>query len=228
MSWRLVQVVAEAARVEWLNQLEVLGGGGAIQQVSYIFVSPGTTYTVKIGAGGSGSAGGTGGIPGVGSDGSPTIVSFGSTNLFYTLGAGGAGLVGNFNLGATFNPFAAGAPFSGTRDLSFTAYGGGGFSQLPSFPGVGGCAFIGAPTNYIGGFPGGTEGSNLGGTGGGAGPQGAGGNGGNTAVSGNGGNGSTPAANSAAGGGGGGGGDNAGGNGGNGGSGGSGYLYLVY
>jgi hypothetical protein len=219
------------------------GGGAAIQQTQYVITTPGTNYSITIGAGGSGGNGGSGvsdepGNPG--SDGSPTKMTYSSTNYFYTLGGGGGG---SSAFGGDPN-WASGTPFAGTISNGgwiASSYGNY-YSLLPILPGAGGNAANNngvvntqaGMMNFIGGYSGGSAGSNGytssfgGGGGGGAGPQGVGGNGGNGSTTNGvaGSNGSNASINTAAGGGGGGGGYYS--SGGNGGAGGSGYLYIVY
>lgn len=173
-------------------------GGGAIQVTSSVPVTPGNVYAVTIGSGG------TAGTANTNNAGDGGTTSFGS--LFFATGAAKAG---------TTNNTVGGGPVVGCIAAN---------SVFAS----GGANGIDGRKNVIGGFAGGTTGSNsgtaIGGGGGGAGSQGPGGNGGN-GVTGTGQAGFSAGANTGAGGGGGGAGTVARSNGG---TGGSGYLYVVY
>jgi hypothetical protein len=214
------------------------GGGGSLQQTSYMLVTPGSEYTITIGAGGSGGSGGSH-FGNSGDDGTATTIVYSSTTLFYALGGGGAG--GNADGGESII-FVCGTSYANNQSQNngWVGYYNGSVVPLPSMPGFGGNGIESNGTgsqsgmqNYVGGFSGGSAGANAtgvsagGGGGGGAGPQGAGGNGGNGSTGGAGSAGSNGGSNTAAGGGGGGSG-NDNGNGGAGGNGGSGYLYIIY
>lgn len=180
------------------------GGGGSLQQTGYVTVTPNTTYTITIGAGGTGGAAGS-----TGNQGSPGS-NGGSTSfdtLFSVLGAGkGSSTTGGSNFADGF-----------VNNFFLLPGSAGGVNDNP---------FNGQP-NYINIYSGGTGVVNISG-GGGAGPQGAGGNSSSSASS----SGASGGNNTGAGGGGGapnntGVGLN-GGSGSNGGNGGSGYLYIIY
>jgi hypothetical protein len=192
------------------------GGGGSIQTSACVAVTPGNTYIVTIGAGGSNN-----------SDGSDT--TFGS--LFTAMGAGtGFGQnncwVGGANI-RNFAPYAAwsSSMFPGGYIPPIQTIGCGGTVQRNVTSAV--INIYASPNilGYAGGSPGTDDGTYYGAGGGGGGPQGVGGNGGNGNSAGAGGNGSNAAANTGAGGGGGAAGSTSGGTGGNGGSG---YLYVVW
>lgn len=220
------------------------GGGASIQQTQYATVSPGTNYTITIGAGGTGGAGAIFSVTiwaDNGIDGSPTTMTHSGTNYFYALGGGGGGGIDIHNSNVN-NPFIGGAPFAGILDRGGWAdQTTNGTSFMPGVAGCGGSnfgtlypsAYTNGSANLVGGYAGGTAGSPASGSangasgGGGAGPQGPGANGGNGSTGSNGSNGSSASANTGAGGGGGGS-ANGHGTGGNGGSGGSGYLYILY
>ena len=195
------------------------GGGGAFQSTIPIAVTPGTLYTIVIGAGGTAVAASTNGNVGV----DTTFNAGGAVGLTGVWsgasGGGGAGLGG-------------GQPFkTATGTDTFTSAGLAGFYSI----GSGGWGINGPSAgnrNAVGGFIGGAVGANStgnGGGGGGAGPEGAGGGGGagGTGASSTGGTGTSASANTGAGGGGGGAGGGSGA-GGTSGAGGSGKLYLEY
>jgi hypothetical protein len=192
------------------------GGGGSLQSTYIVAVTPGTTYSITVGAGGSGGSGG--GAAG----------GNGGNTTFDTL-ATFAGAQGAFGSSNGFNNIGGGNVVG-----SYTALGAmqAGVAQTQAGIGCGGCGIysgftIGAYVSAVDQRPGGASkegysggsfgtdtGGYYGGGGGGAGPGGAGANGG----AGNG-SGSNAAANSGAGGGGAGSGSSSGGTGGNGGSG---------
>lgn len=64
------------------------GGGGALQQIFYVPVVPGTTYTITIGAGGAGGTAGSSGFSGA-------ATTFGSLAQFMGASAGGSPGVSN-------------------------------------------------------------------------------------------------------------------------------------
>lgn len=214
------------------------GGAGALLGTAVVAVTPGTTYTVTIGAGGSGAGlGGT--SPSAGADGADTT----------------------FDSLATFKGGKGGRAYASLANDAIVARGGQhanlSYSDIdndlrgtpgPSEGGMGGScevaiAFPGGNSAQYSGGAGGANGSFTGegggGGGGGAGPFGAGGAGGAGGIGGggsgigdDGGFGGTADDNTGAGGGGGGGGESAnptsGGLGRNGGNGGSGYLIVSW
>lgn len=194
------------------------GGGAALQSTVNVIVVPNTTYTITIGIGGSSDNLG------------------GSDTTFDTLAAfcgAASGIYGDGNHGSSGNIGGApvrpnGSSYVGNTTIITGAIpgqggpGGGGQN-------IGGQA--GGMRNLIGGYIGGSPGTNntyFGGGGGAAGPQGNGGNGANGKSSGSANAGSSAAANTGAGGGGAGGTSGGSGNNASGGDGGSGYLYIVY
>jgi len=192
-------------------------GGGALQQTGYISVTPGLTYDIEIGAGGTGGIGGVNGgsyPTNQGNDGLPTKFSYSSSILFLTRGGGGANSTSQGGNCANMK-------YAGTS-LQFEPAAGGIGSGYDPYR-YGNVNYI---NDYSGGIPGtGYTGS---GNGGGAGPYGNGANGGNGHVSGNGENGYSAAANSGAGGGSGSAGDGSQYNSGDGGNGGSGAIRLIW
>lgn len=234
------------------------GGGGAEEQWRWVDLTPGATYTVTIGTGGSGAGQGASSDASDGTDGadggSTTFVGTGASETF--LGARG-GIGGPWNGTEIIAVRAPGGRASTAfrRVLADTGVAGEYVVYFVSEPGSGG-AGGGAGFNNDSGasgstnrrnFSGGAAGSTgadsgakqggSGGGGGGGGPNGVGGAGGKGgaagAATGTIGTAGTAAAtaNSGAGGGGGGGGGNgptASGNGGAGGNGASGYLRLIY
>lgn len=209
------------------------GGGGSFQQTTYVSVTPGQSYFVKVGAGGAGGARNpiVNSYASNGSAGESTSFSLGSTKLFSCVGAGGGAAAQSNSTGY------GGASFPRNPTI-------GGNGVDPKFPGYGGDAQFYSGTvgmyNYINTYSGGAKGTNFGvgvsswgsvGSGGGAGPQGNGAQGGfgaGDSTAANGGDGSNAGANTGAGGGGGGATAASGKLGGNGGNGGSGYLYIIY
>lgn len=228
------------------------GGGAAIEQSTWIAVTPGYQYFIKVGAGG---LGGTWGYyrnenndkiqPTSGQHGGSTFVSCNETILALATGGGGAlgGMDGIYYLnnnglfyGIGGNNFPSYSTATLIATMNNPIVGGGGNGSpnqdIPAFSGN---------ANFLNGFIGGSGGSNdfyvyagysrwnLGGGGGGAGSRGNGGDGGNAGGVSNGGSGSSAAANTGAGGGGGASAPDAyqyhGGSGGNGGSG---YAVLRY
>ena len=125
------------------------GGGGAASAISYITTTPGTTYSVTIGAGGLGNASGINGGPG----GTTTFGSGlaiagggqGGTSPTYAPGAGGAGgTTGNDNVFAgspggsgSYSQIPAGGLFGmgGIASLYSGAYGRGGAGGGNGLPG---------------------------------------------------------------------------------------------
>ena len=187
------------------------GGGGALQSLVNTSITPNTSYTVTIGAGGNaGITGSTGGT-----------TSFGTIAYFYGASGAGGGLSGSTVSG--------GYPFNnaGSNVYSDTVSGLGAASvssgttitsvNMPGMMGMGAGSVSGASAsgfNNIMGNGSYTGGTTTNGGGGGAGPQGNGGNGANAT------GGGSAAANTGAGGGGNFGASTAG-------AGGSGYLYLL-
>jgi hypothetical protein len=223
------------------------GGAGAPPPVGrWVSVTPGTTYTITVGAGGTGGSGGTiSGPPGAGGDGAASSLVGGSLDIVGGGGAGGQGAVAAAAL-ANATQLVAVLGGMGVSWASNAQPAGDGpwavSTSLPIFPaslGGGGHSFANGAGNYLSwsgfpsqtGQPGGLPGlagsatssymGGNGGGGGGGGPLGVGGQGGG------GGNGSATAgaigsvgtagaANTGAGGGGGGGGGSGGASAGNG------------
>lgn len=186
------------------------GGGGVLQATNYVMVTPNTTYTITIGAGGAGAS--------VGSDGSN-----GSDTTFDVLstakGAEGGKLATNCGGKCVSSGDEKGsAGFDGSNYVFVSSVASGGTD--------GGANLQSHGSANPNGFDGGPEGSGgITGTGGGGGggPQGVGATGGNSGTNGT--NGASAASNTGAGGGGGGRGTSTPAAGGNGGSG---YLRIIY
>lgn len=212
------------------------GGGGSIQVQTYVGVTPGMTYTINIGVGGTGGTGAQNiasfdfGLNGT--NGGNTTLKDGYNNILFSASGAGLGLGGGCSIDNRI-PGVGGANIASTpAAINRTE------NPLPMAYG-GSCDSNGVVTNgqinVLGGFVGGTAGNYSGnydgGGGGGAGPQGSGGNGGDGSSSFPT-NGTSAAANTGAGGGGGGGGGGGQLHGsaeaGSGGNGGSGYLYIVW
>lgn len=158
------------------------GGGGAYASSPAVAVSPCTSYTVTVGAGGDngavhGGAGANGGQS-LFKDGSTVMAQFGSG------GAGGA--TGGGNTGG-------GSGGSGATSIGSTKYSGGAGGHRGTST-LGGASGGGSASHGGDGSPGlqGTYGTRTGGSGGAAGGTIAGGAGGNGFYNGTGGNGAAP------------------------------------
>jgi len=233
------------------------GGGGGAQWCSMPVtnLTPGSGYTVTIGAGGSGGTAGT--TPTDGNPGGSTIFGSGGSAIYFRGGGGGksytTGLIASLASalivhGGSSAPHGTAITRVGASDYTNNVYypslaagdggfGGGGISNTTQTSCDG---MPGAYGNYSGGTAGanGTDGGTgkKGGGGGGGGGGGPFGNGGNGGAGGNGNNagagaagtaGGSPSANTGAGGGGGGGGGMGVGSGGSGGTGGTGGSGLL-
>jgi len=209
---------------------ESSGGGGSSE--TSLGLTPGTVYTITVGAGGSGGAGGSPGNPGA-SGSNSSISGSGITTITSTGGGGGGkdatnGLSGGSGggAGANSNPFTGG---SGTANQGFD----GGDNGTNVSGGGGGAGAVGgdAVSGTVGGDGGnglassitGSSVTRAGGGGGGGGTGGSGGTGGGGDTGGNNVSGSNGTANTGSGGGGAG--ENVGGNP-TGGDGGSGVVIL--
>lgn len=233
------------------------GGGGSLQGTAVVTVTPGNSYNIVIGAGGTAGAAGLAGSNTAGGDGGDTTFD-GTAAVFHGAQGGAPGVA------ATSSPDVGASVLGGqATSMSATAlyqYGGWSVSTIRPFvfsgPAGGGCGRACADTTNSGGTAGADNpiGNSAGGSGstcgaddgsyrgGGGGGGGGGGPGGNGAAGGAGGGtaagtgtagsaGSNASANTGAGGGGGGSGGHALGGGvagGNGGTGGSGKLTVIW
>lgn len=244
---------AGAAAADYLQTGGGGGGGARVSRRRYD-VTPGTTYTVTIGAGGAGGAAGTGGTGAGGSPGSQgsTTSFIGGAIVAEWFGAGaGAGGITRDNTTSTNRVLVCGgisiaistpahhrkAVFRSEPDYGIYPLdpgAGGTVTTDPAYPAYSG---LSSDRGWLGGDAGSsgalwnTAGNRhgVGGGGGGGGAYGVGGVGGAGATGLNGGAGTAGGANTGAGGGGGGGGSVLGlGDGGAGGAGGSGRLIVRY
>jgi hypothetical protein len=130
------------------TQTTGIGGGGGAYVEGYVVVSPGTSYVVSVGVGGSGgnSSFANGGNGGFSLFNGLTASGGGGATAYSAAGGGGAGSGGSLII-----PGGPGAFGSSGSSLYFGGLGGTAFSSAP-YPTNG----VGSPGNgYTGTFPGG-------------------------------------------------------------------------